>query len=117
MKFILKTNDAGIKFKLNFIVLFVSLMAECTTMGCCNLSVLRKISNENMIPTIDWCKFIYEKIWTSKQRWNRNKNSCFYAGPLTYITLLYVEETICTRDEIPDKRPALCAWKIGHLRK
>ncbi|KAJ9537760.1 hypothetical protein OSB04_030493 [Centaurea solstitialis] len=117
MKQILSTNDSGIMFKMNFLVLFVNLIAECTTNGTCNINFISKIKNEDMIPHIDWCKFIYDKVRQSKQRWNRNNTYCFYAGPLTYITLLYVESTISPTVEVQQKKHAISAWNIGLLRK
>ncbi|KAJ9565459.1 hypothetical protein OSB04_001425 [Centaurea solstitialis] len=117
MKLILETDDASFRFKMNFLVLFVNLMAECTPSGICNVNFISKIKNEEMIPRIDWCKFIYNKIKQSKQRWKGENRYCFYAGPLTYITLLYVEATMSPRVVIPQKKHAITSWNIGLLRK
>ncbi|KAI3685263.1 hypothetical protein L6452_34503 [Arctium lappa] len=42
---------------------------------------------------------------------------CFYAGPLTYLTLLYVEATFSDKVEVEVKKPAITMWNMGHLRK
>ncbi|KAJ9561768.1 hypothetical protein OSB04_006928 [Centaurea solstitialis] len=84
---ILGTNDSGLSFKLNLLVLFVNLMVECTSMGSCQLNFLVKLRDEEMIKRIDWCTFIFDKLRASKQHWSRDNRNCFYAGPLTYLMM------------------------------
>ncbi|KAI3672519.1 hypothetical protein L6452_38608 [Arctium lappa] len=57
-------------------------------------------------PTI----YIYTRLRASKTKWNRKNSKCLYAGPLAYLTLLYVEGTRCSSMIVPDKKPPLCAW-------
>ncbi|KAI3771629.1 hypothetical protein L6452_02795 [Arctium lappa] len=111
-----KSNDDEFTFKLNFLVLFVNIMAKRNTMGCCNFNFLSRIHDEEMIPKIDWCRYIYTRLRASKSQWNRDNNNCFYAGPLTYLTLLYVEETRCSSVIVPDKKPPLCAWTYDLMK-
>ncbi|KAJ9547354.1 hypothetical protein OSB04_019897, partial [Centaurea solstitialis] len=49
MRLILKTDNSGVRFKMNFLVLFVNLMAECNSMGSCQLQFLSKIDGDNML--------------------------------------------------------------------
>jgi len=100
MKLIIETDDANFMFKKNFLVLFVNLIAECTANGTCNFDFISKIKNEDMIPQIDWCKFIYDKIKQSKQRWKSGNSNCFYVGPLTYIMVMHSNTSLYTPDEI-----------------
>ncbi|KVH88426.1 Zinc finger, RING/FYVE/PHD-type, partial [Cynara cardunculus var. scolymus] len=117
MKLIQNSGDAGFIFKLNFLVLFVNLMVECNRMGCCNFGFLSRIESEDVIPEIDWCKYIYRKIKTSKSRWRRDSTMCFYAGPLTYLTLLYVDSTISTKVVVDHKGYAISVWNLDLLKK
>lgn len=114
MKLISKKADVGFQFKINFLVLFLNLMADCTSMGRCNTSFLSKIKSEDMIPNINWCKYVYEKVRKSKELWRRESESCFYTGPLTYLTLLYVEATKNNKDEVPllNMQLVLGVWHI-----
>ena len=84
---ILESDDFGLMFKVNFLVLFANLMADCNSSGSCNLSFLSKIANEQMLSNIDWCEYLYERLRTSKERWKRDNPECFYSGPLTYLTV------------------------------
>ncbi|KAI3691980.1 hypothetical protein L6452_31784 [Arctium lappa] len=84
---IFQTNESDFMFKMNFLVLFVNLMADCNTMGSCNLSLISKLKNEEMINQIDWSKYIYDRLKTSKEKWKMDNDLCFYAGPLTYLTI------------------------------
>ncbi|KAI3730089.1 hypothetical protein L6452_18765 [Arctium lappa] len=60
MSKILETSETDIMFKLNFLVLCVNSMAECSGMGACNVNFLRKLKNTDMIPRINWARYIYE---------------------------------------------------------
>ncbi|KAI3668959.1 hypothetical protein L6452_40176 [Arctium lappa] len=86
MRLILQTDDLGFMFKINFMVLFVNLMADCNSLGSCNLGFLSKLKDDDMLSKIDWCIYIYDKLRISKQRWRRDNDLCFYAGPLIYLT-------------------------------
>ena len=47
MELIMKTGDAGQQFKINFLVIVVNILAECSTMCCCKLHFLDKLCNEH----------------------------------------------------------------------
>nr|GEW84937.1 C2 calcium-dependent membrane targeting [Tanacetum cinerariifolium] len=58
---IMKSKVADMNFKLNFIVLFTSVMGSVKLKGICDLSVLNKISRKTELEKINWCKE-YEEI-------------------------------------------------------
>ncbi|KAI3757721.1 hypothetical protein L6452_05264 [Arctium lappa] len=68
MNMILESSDNGVEFKLNFLILFVNSMAECSGMGCCTLNFLHRIKNTNMIPRVNWSRNIFECLKRSKNR-------------------------------------------------
>ncbi|KAI3692442.1 hypothetical protein L6452_32258 [Arctium lappa] len=117
MAVIQQTDDAGIKFKLNFLVIVVNTLAECSRVGCCNVRFLSRIQSVDMISKIDWCKYIYDCLATSKRSWKRDSYLSFYTGPLTYLTLLYVESTECDKVHIEHRKPATKAWTLELLRR
>ncbi|KAI3759266.1 hypothetical protein L6452_06955 [Arctium lappa] len=92
-------------------------MAECSGMGCCNVNFLLKIKNTDMIPRINWSRYIYECLKRSKSRWRNDTYDRFYVGPLTFLTLLYVESTVCNIKDIPTNVPPLRKWSMDHLRE
>ena len=95
-KMIIETNTVDLMFKTNWLVLFVNLMCECNTMGSCNVKFLNKMKSEEMLSNVDWCKYLYEKLRTSKLLWKRDNPDCFYAGPVTYLlvhsTYIYINK-------------------------
>ncbi|KAJ9556428.1 hypothetical protein OSB04_011042 [Centaurea solstitialis] len=120
-RLILKSDSSGFMFKVNFLVLFTSLMMDCYSSGICNFSFLSKIENEQMLSNIDWCEYLYESLRTSKEKWKPNNPECFYSGPLTYLLLLYVNATISKRvfvsSRVSPQSPAITVWNLGLLRK
>nr|GEZ33267.1 hypothetical protein [Tanacetum cinerariifolium] len=57
VKFLIrKSKVADMNFKLNFIVLFTSIMGSVKPRGICDLSVLNKISRKKELEKINWCK-------------------------------------------------------------
>lgn len=117
MKEIERSNDADFNFRINFITLFVNTMADCNRMGCCNLGFLSRIHDDAILEKIDWCKFIFDCVKTSKVGWKRDSSLSFYAGPLTFLTLLYVDATRCKKVNVIRERPAIKSWNMSLLRR
>ncbi|KAI3735646.1 hypothetical protein L6452_15154 [Arctium lappa] len=61
-----RTQEGDIKFMLNFLVLVVNTLGECSRMGQCKTDFLTKIIGVHMIPEIYWSKYIYECIPNNK---------------------------------------------------
>ncbi|KVI05038.1 hypothetical protein Ccrd_016632 [Cynara cardunculus var. scolymus] len=117
MKEIERSKVADFNFRINFITLFVNTMADCNRMGCCNLGFLSHIHDDAILDKIDWCKFIFDCVKTSKVGWKRDSSLSFYAGPLTFLTLLYVDATRCKKVNIVRERPAIKSWNMSLLRR
>ncbi|KAI3692979.1 hypothetical protein L6452_32805 [Arctium lappa] len=60
MNEIQSTTDASLMFKLNFLVLFVNSMAECSRMGCCAVNFLHCIKCTDTISSINWSGYIFD---------------------------------------------------------
>lgn len=116
-RMIANSNEAGRKFKLNFLVLFASCMAEGTKLGICNQKFLPSIGEDIDIKTLDWCGYIMDCLKVSKVGWNRDNRQSFYSGPLTLLTLFYVDSTKCTQVPVLRKRPAIVGWTLEQLRQ
>ncbi|KAI3685228.1 hypothetical protein L6452_34466 [Arctium lappa] len=82
-----RTKVGDIKFMLNFLVLVVNTLGECSRTGQCKTEFLKKITGVHMIPEIDWSKYIYDCIPNSKTNWKRENSWAFYAGPLTFLMM------------------------------
>lgn len=113
---IIDSDDDGELFKLNFLVLFVNSMAECSPAGACLNHFLTKIGSTDMIRNINWSGYILDCIRRSKRKWKRDTYDNFYSGPLTFLTLLYVHMTLCEDVEIDRNLPPLHTWTMELLR-
>lgn len=117
MNMIKRTGDYGVNFKLNFLVVVVNTLAECSRVGCCNFGFLSRIHNVDRIQNIDWARYVYDCLKISKIGWKRDSLLSYYAGPLTYLTLLYVESTVCDQLEIETRKPPMEKWTLEQLRR
>ncbi|KAI3701858.1 hypothetical protein L6452_27269 [Arctium lappa] len=68
-----RTKEGDIKFMMNFLVLVVNTLGECSRTGQCKTDFLTKITGVHMIPEIDWSKYIYDCIPNSKTNWKRER--------------------------------------------
>ncbi|KAI3770007.1 hypothetical protein L6452_01125 [Arctium lappa] len=62
MNLILQSDNTDFMFKMNFLVLFVNLMADCNSMGSCSLSFIAKLKNESMIMLFFNCIACYAQV-------------------------------------------------------
>lgn len=109
-------EDAGRMFKLHFLVLFATVMGEKPIGGECNSNILPSIENDEVIKNLDWCGYILDCLKTSKAGWNKEEKKPIYCGPLTLLTLFYVDSTKCQSMQVSRKRPAIRGWTMKLLR-
>ncbi|GKE58794.1 hypothetical protein Tco_1497979, partial [Tanacetum coccineum] len=55
-----KTDEAGIMFKLNFLVVFYNVMCASKEDGGANIDILDYISEDVEIRNLDWCTFVFD---------------------------------------------------------
>ncbi|KAJ9543619.1 hypothetical protein OSB04_023326 [Centaurea solstitialis] len=111
-----KSGLADDDFKINFMLLFASIMGECSPQGCCLMTILQKFSSIEMINSVNWAKYIFDCLCRSKSSWRPNKPDTYYTGPLTFLTLLYVTRTEPLDVTVDQNAPPLCAWTMKMLR-
>ncbi|KAJ9553673.1 hypothetical protein OSB04_017718 [Centaurea solstitialis] len=117
MREIIVSEDAGLNFKLNFLILVSNTMAEGMKMGICNINILSYIREDTIIRNIDWCSYIWDCLKVSKLGWRREVEICFYTGPLTFLTLLYLDTTKCKKVTVVRQRPAVKCWSMELMRQ
>ncbi|CAI9277666.1 unnamed protein product [Lactuca saligna] len=84
-----RTSAADDNFRINFLVLFINIFYESTSMGKCNLNPLYLIRRNIDLSSIDWCDFIVDCLVRMKQVYNPEKESSFfYRSPTPYGTFL-----------------------------
>ncbi|KAJ0807031.1 hypothetical protein HanOQP8_Chr00c130g0765351 [Helianthus annuus] len=94
----------GILFKLNFLVVFNSIMGETTKSATINQKFLGSINNEADIPNMDWCSYIIACLKRTKEGWSGIEP---YNGPLTVLAVLYAHERQLKRSPENVVTPAL----------
>ncbi|XP_076950438.1 uncharacterized protein LOC143623400 [Bidens hawaiensis] len=82
-------TKGGTLFKLNFLVLYNTIMGETTKCVDVNHKFLSSIINEGDISSMDWCSYIITCLKRTKEEWNGIEP---YNGPLTFLAVLYAHE-------------------------
>ena len=76
-------DDAGRIFKLNFLVLFVTLMIESTTTGTVNQKFLTCLKNDTDYKKFDWCEYLLRCLKRTRKHWKGGS----YNGPIIFLTV------------------------------
>lgn len=82
-----KSKEADLNFKLNFIVLFTSVMGRLKNKGVCDLKILDYITPDTNLSEINWCDYIWKCLQSCKSGWIKGKKDCYFLGPLTFLTV------------------------------
>ncbi|PWA51812.1 hypothetical protein CTI12_AA414910 [Artemisia annua] len=120
---LLEGTRGCINFKLNFLVLFVSVMGESIKMGTANYQFMSSIKSLKDVNNMDWCGYIVECLKKTKRNWNGRGN---FNGPLTFLAvnticlsslyLFYVHSTTMGKGNEKRNVPAIRYWKSEMLR-
>ncbi|KAI3772061.1 hypothetical protein L6452_03235 [Arctium lappa] len=82
------------------------------------MNAIQSSTDADIISSINWSGYIFECFKRSKRMWRNDMYDSFYAGPLTFLTLLlYVESTIWTNSDNGTNDPPLHKWNLNELRK
>ncbi|PWA63872.1 hypothetical protein CTI12_AA348970 [Artemisia annua] len=65
---------------------------------------------------MDWCGYLIDCLKKCKKEWNPNNKKSYYCGPLTFLTLFYVQKIECDFMNIDYSQPALKTWNTDLLR-
>ncbi|KAJ0804263.1 putative acting on peptide bonds (peptidase) [Helianthus annuus] len=101
----LKLQKDGRKFfKLNFLVVFNTIMGEITKSTAVNLRFLTSVRDETVIANMDWCSYIITCLKRTKEKWNGKES---YNGPLTFLAVLYAHDQLLRHTPAKAKTPAI----------
>lgn len=62
-----QTDDDGIMFKMNFLVVFYNVMCESDESGTAKMEILNYISEDVEIRKLDWCTFVWDCLKETKK--------------------------------------------------
>ena len=75
-------RDIGRMFKLNFLVVFFTLMGETIKNNNVNQRFLTSVSDSSMIPNFNWCNYIVRLLKRTRSSWNETLE---YNGSITLL--------------------------------
>ncbi|KAL8214478.1 hypothetical protein R6Q57_003927 [Mikania cordata] len=103
-------------FKMDFLVLFLAVLVKCHKNGRVKEGILRYITSETNFSEIDWCDYIFENLRSCKIGWSRDDNSSPFNGPLTILTLIYVEGFECKGISVDKRIHPIEFWNKNRLK-
>lgn len=112
-----KDTTGGPLFVMNFLVLFVSVMIGCPTMGTINQGFLENIRGDVDIKQLDWCGFVVSCLKSSRMIWKRFDEKCNYGGPIVFLLLFYIHVTNVENAKIKSSRGGLIHWTSAMLKE
>ncbi|GKC71829.1 hypothetical protein Tco_1117712 [Tanacetum coccineum] len=62
------------------------------------------------LSNINWCKYVWRLLKTSKKGWKKGKNDSYFRGLLTVLTMCYVYGTKCNSNIVCHRRPLTKVW-------
>ncbi|KAD4981750.1 hypothetical protein E3N88_18421 [Mikania micrantha] len=80
-------DEDNFEFRMNFIMLFMTMLVECHKNGRAREGILRYITAETDFSQIDWCNYVFESIKSCKLGWSPDDNSSPFNGPLAILTV------------------------------
>uniref|UniRef100_A0A7N0UFU4 Uncharacterized protein n=1 Tax=Kalanchoe fedtschenkoi TaxID=63787 RepID=A0A7N0UFU4_KALFE len=87
---IVEDEEAGLGFKLDFLVLFCDRVIESNTNNFVKHSFLNSISNVDMIADINWCQYMIDVIVDFKKEWLRGDRKVHFRGPILLLLISYM---------------------------
>ncbi|XP_071725458.1 uncharacterized protein [Rutidosis leptorrhynchoides] len=112
---IMKNRGGGHNFKLQMLVLIMTILAEGVTDPRPNQKFLPSINNLEDVIKMDWCGYVLECLKRSKDNWDRNSPNCWYKGPLTFLVVWYVSKTSSTSQDSESLKPEIGNWTTEML--
>ncbi|KAI3828254.1 hypothetical protein L1987_02352 [Smallanthus sonchifolius] len=103
-------------FRMDFIMLFLTIMVECQKQGSYKESILSFLSPETKFTDMDWCGYIVESMKSCKNGWKRKDITSPFTGPLTILMLLYADIFICGGMKVDTTVNAITYWNMKRLK-
>ncbi|KAL8201465.1 hypothetical protein R6Q57_012804, partial [Mikania cordata] len=70
-------NDYGRMFKLNFLVMFFSIMGESMKSNTVNQRFLTSVTTKMDVKKLSWCDYVLICLWKTRQTWNGGEDELF----------------------------------------
>ncbi|KAK9050989.1 hypothetical protein SSX86_027614 [Deinandra increscens subsp. villosa] len=103
-------------FRLDFLMLVLTVLVECYAQGSCREHILDLITRELPFERVNWCEYIVDSIKYCKDNWRPEDPAYQFAGPLTILTMLYVDGIECRGVNVDPKVNAITFWTMKRLK-
>ncbi|PWA79200.1 hypothetical protein CTI12_AA132050 [Artemisia annua] len=114
---ILDNGNTDRMFLLNFFVVLSSCLCLPGSGVACQkiLSFIPDFDDD--IKKLDWCSYLLDCLKDSKKKWNKYDTSGanYYCGPVTFLSLLYVEAILKQQKKNRQEGPAIEYWNSDLL--
>ncbi|GJU67627.1 RNA-directed DNA polymerase, eukaryota [Tanacetum coccineum] len=104
-------------FKLNIIMLFANIMGCCKKTGSCEFEILKHISRDTNLCNINWCQYVLDSLPLCKDGWKKELQNNFFCGPVTLLTMIYVDGVQCKSLPMSRRRPPTSDWSGEVLKE
>lgn len=78
-------------FKLNFLVVYMTIMGETTKGGMVNMKFLKSTTRIADVPNMDWCGYVITLLKRTKMLWKTTEH---YNGPLPLLAVRKFTNTL-----------------------
>jgi hypothetical protein len=75
-------------FKVNFVLLVVSLLIRNTQKSVVNVHILKSLCDVNDICNYDWCEYVLSSLRAAKLDWMKSKVN--FCGPLLFLIVIHL---------------------------
>ncbi|GKC67254.1 hypothetical protein Tco_1099852, partial [Tanacetum coccineum] len=112
-----RSNVVDFNFKLNIIMLFANIFGCCKKTGSCELEILNHINRDTNLCNINWCQYVWDSLPNCKDGWRKELLNNFFCGPVTLLTMIYVDGVQFKSLQMVRKRPPMSAWSAEILKE
>ncbi|GJW85756.1 hypothetical protein Tco_0158901 [Tanacetum coccineum] len=112
-----RSTVVDFNFKLNIIMLFANIMGCCKKTGSCEFEILKHISRDTNLCNINWCQYVLDSLPLCKDGWKKELLNNFFCGPVTLLTMIYVDGVQCKSLPMARRRPPTSAWSAEVLKE
>lgn len=99
------------------IMLFIKTIVDVKACGLSHLKLLPSLCKIDKFQELDWCKFIYDFLRTSKVSWKPNNARNTYTGPALLLSLVYLYSLRHKNFESNPECPSLKYSSIDKIRE
>ncbi|XP_074313801.1 uncharacterized protein LOC141648995 [Silene latifolia] len=108
-------DDYSDQFKINFVVLAVSLLMRNNQKPFVNHHVLKSLRNVSAIGQLDWCQFVMESLRYNTKDWVKKGKKNHFGGPLLFLMLVYVDRVVHEKRFVERDYYTLLNWTSAAL--